>query len=68
MTEDYFEVGIENYDMKRVAAKADKMEDIPSREITDASKKVDLNDYVNVCWDEHNFKILNFKGILKKVK
>jgi hypothetical protein len=54
--------------MKRVAAKADKMEDIPSREITDASKKVDLNDYVNVCWDEHNFKILNFKGILKKVK
>jgi len=68
MTEDYFEVGIENYDMKRVAAEADKMEDIPGREITDASKKVDLNDYVNVCWDEHNFKILNFKDVLKKVK
>ena len=65
MTEDYFEVGIENYDMKRVAAEADNMENIPDRKITDNSKKIDLLDYVNVCWDEHNFKILDFKKLLR---
>lgn len=68
MTEDYFEVGIENYDMKRVAAEADNMEDIPDREITETGKKIDLSDYVNVCWDNTNFEILDFKKILKKVK
>ena len=68
MTEDYFEVGIENYDMKRVAAEADNMEDIPDREITKTGKKIDLSDYVNVCWDNTNFELLDFKEILKKVK
>lgn len=68
MTEDYFEVGIENYDMKRVAAEADNMEDIPDREIVEADKKIDLSDYVNVCWDNMNFEILDFKKILKRWK
>lgn len=68
MTEDYFEVGIENYDMKRVAAEADNMEDIPDREIVETGKKINLNDYVNVCWDNINFEILDFRKILKKIK
>lgn len=68
MTEDYFEVGIENYDMKRVAAEADNMEDIPNREIVETGKKINLNNYVNVCWDNTNFEILDFKKILKKLK
>lgn len=64
MTVDYFEVKIENYDMKRIAAKCDGMKDIPDRILVN-DKKIDVNDYINVCWDNSNFEILNFKNILK---
>lgn len=48
--------------MRKIILRADFFE------LLSSSKKIDLNDYVNVCWDEHCFKILNFKDILKKVK
>ena len=67
MTEDYFGLNMENYDMKKVAAVADNVENIPEREITNTSKKIDVNDYINVCWDNSNFEIFDFKKILKKL-
>ena len=50
--------------MKRIAAESDGMKDIPDRILVN-DKKIDVNDYINICWDNSNFEILNFKNILK---
>ncbi len=65
LTDDYFELAIENYDMKRIAAEMDSMENIPERIHAVHDKKVSLDDYFNVCIDDTGFEILDLKEIIQ---
>lgn len=67
VSEDYFKVDIENYNMKLKAAKADGMKDIPPALMTWPFKEIDTNDYINVCLDANDMKIIDLNDLLKKL-
>ena len=57
--EKYFKVDIENYEMKLKAARADNMENISDVLVRWPHKEINVNDYINVCLDANNMKILD---------
>ena len=62
MTEDYFALKIENYDMRIVAGQKEGIKDLPPREKVN-DKVINLKDYRNVSIDATEYKILDLKYI-----
>ena len=63
MTEDYFALKIENYDMRIVAGQKEGIKDLPPREKVN-DKVINLKDYRNVSIDATEYKILDLRKIL----
>lgn len=63
MTEDYFGLKIENYDMRIVAGQKEGIKDLPPREKVN-DKVINLKDYRNVSLDATDYKILDLRKVL----
>ena len=66
VTPDYFKYNYENYAMELRVYKEQGIEP-PEPKIVYPDKVIDINKYINVCWDANN-KILNFTELKEKLK